>query len=120
MEKPMTEIFSRNLRNALYMAGMTQSELAKKVNTTETSVSKWINGIAVPRPKTVDAICTALRCKRSDLMIDHDKPVIFAPVDVLANELSQRPELYDLFNASLKLSSSDIELLTALAQRILK
>jgi len=35
MEKPMTEIFSHNLRNALYMKGMTQAELAKAVKTTE-------------------------------------------------------------------------------------
>lgn len=120
MEKPMTEIFSRNLRNALYMSGMTQTELAKKTGTTETSVSKWINGGAVPRPKMVDKICTVLRCQRTDLMVDHEKTVLIAPEDILAEEMHKRPQLYPLFNAILKMKSTDVELMFALAERLLK
>ena len=72
----MTEIFSHNLRNALYMKGMTQSGLAKAVKTTETSVSKWINGAVVPRPKMVDEICRVLKVTRADLMIDREKTAL--------------------------------------------
>ena len=120
MEKPMTEIFSNNLRNALYMKGMTQSELAKAVKTTETSVSKWINGAAVPRPKMVDEICRALRVTRADLMIDREKTALIAPADVLADEMESRPELYNLFGLILKMSSDDIELMLKFAERLSK
>lgn len=120
MEKPMTEIFSHNLRNALYMKGMTQAELAKAVKTTEVSVSKWINGAAVPRPKMVDEICKALRITRADLMIDREKSVLIAPTDVLAEEMQNRPELYNLFSLILKMSSNDIELLSKIAERLNK
>ena len=120
MEKPMTEIFSHNLRNCLYMTGMTQSDLARKLKTTETSVSKWINGIAVPRPKMVDEICKVLRCTRADLMVDHERKVILAPADILADEIRSRTELYDLFSSALKLKSQDVELLKTIAERLLK
>ena len=60
MTKPMTEIFSGNLRTALYMAGKTQAELAKAIGVTDVSVSKWMNGVTVPRPKMVDKICQCL------------------------------------------------------------
>lgn len=78
MKKNMTEIFSTNLRNALYMAGKTQAELAKAVNVTEVSVSKWMNGVNVPRPNKVDEICRVLRCSREVLMVDHDRYVDYS------------------------------------------
>ena len=120
MEKSMNEIFSTNLRNVLYLAGKTQVELAKGIGISEVSVSNWINGNAVPRPNTVDKICKFLKCKREDLMIDKSQRVLLAPEDYLASEMTNHPELYDLFNAVLKMSSSDVELITALAKRILK
>ena len=120
MEKPMTEIFSHNLRNALYMKGMTQAELAKAVKTTEVSVSKWINGAVVPRPKMVDEICRVLKVTRADLMIDREKTALIAPVDVLADEMRQRPELYNLFSSILSMNSNDVELMSRLAERLSK
>ena len=120
MEKPMTEIFSHNLRNALYMKGMTQAELAKAVKTTEVSVSKWINGAVVPRPKMVDEICRVLRVTRADLMIDREKAALIAPADVLADEMRQRPELYNLFSSILSMNSNDVELMSRLAGRLSK
>lgn len=40
MDKSMNEIFSTNLRNALYMAGKTQAELAKAVGVTEVTYQR--------------------------------------------------------------------------------
>lgn len=118
MEKSMNEIFSTNLRNVLYLSGKTQADLARATKTTETSVSKWINGASVPRPAMVDRICLALNCKRSDLMIDKEKAVMLAPEDYLAEEMKDRPELYDLFNAILRMPSKDIELLSSIVRRL--
>lgn len=38
--KSMNAIFSENLRNRLYLKRMTQSDLARKLNVSEASVSK--------------------------------------------------------------------------------
>lgn len=118
--KPLSEIFSINLRNCLYMAGMTQAELARKMKVTETAVSHWMNGTTVPRLKKIDEICSILRCSKDDLLIDHEKTVMLAPTDILADEMEQRPELYTLFNLILKMSSADVALMTDIAKRLEK
>lgn len=120
MARQMNEIFSENLRNTLYMKGRTQADLAKAVKVSETSVSNWVNGVAVPRPKMVDAICGYLVCKREDLMVDHSKKVLLAPEEILADEMRNRPELYGVFNMLLQMTSDDIELVSNLCKRILK
>lgn len=120
MEQSMNEIFSHNLRNLLYLSGKTQVELAKGIGISEVSVSNWINGNAVPRPNTVDKICAFLKCKREDLMVDRSQRVLLAPEDYLASEMTNHPELYDLFNAILKMNSQDVELMLKLAKRLLK
>ena len=120
MNTPMTEIFSRNLRNTLYMTGFTQADLARRLRVSETSVSNWINGNAVPRPNMVDKICAVLRCKREDLMVDRSQKMIFAPEDLLAQEMQNRPDLYNVFNGIMRLSSSDIELVKILVERLSK
>ena len=120
MARQMNEIFSENLRNALYMKGCTQAELSKAVKVSETSVSNWVNGSVVPRPKMVDAICAYLRCKREDLMVDHSKTVLFAPEEILAEEMRNRPELYGVFNMLLQMTSDDIELVSNLCKRLTK
>lgn len=118
MDKSMNEVFSTNLRNALYMAGKTQAELAKAVGVTEVSVSKWINGAAVPRPNKVDDICRALRCSREDLMLDHNRQVMLAPQDVLADEMRLRVDLYGIFNALMRMNDSDLKLISDLIKRL--
>lgn len=120
MSKTMNEVFSSNLRNALYMAGKTQAELAKATGVSEVSVSKWVNGIVVPRPAMLDKICACLKCRREDLMVDRSKQVFLAPEDVLADEMRERPELYNVFNALLQMHSSDVELIYDMCKRLLK
>lgn len=120
MSRPMNEIFPNNFRNALYMAGKTQAELAKAINVSEVSVSKWANGTVVPRPNTIDKICKVLKCTREDLIMDHSKQVFLAPEDVLADEMRERPELYNIFNAILKMHSSDVELISEICKRLVK
>ena len=120
MNKPMNEIFSANLRNALYMAGRTQSELARAVGVTDVSVSKWVNGTAVPRPKMIEKICMFLRCRREDLLLDHTKTAMLAPEDVLAEEMRKRPDLYVAFNELMNLHSEDLKLVLSFIGRLSK
>lgn len=120
MKKTMNEIFSTNLRNALYMAGKNQADLAKAVSVTETSVSHWVNGNVVPRPNKIDQIARALNCTREDLMLDHERTIMLAPEDVLADEMRKRTDLYGLFNLIMRLTDSDIKLISSLVERISK
>ena len=120
MDKSMTEIFSHNLRDCLYMAGMTQADLARKLKVTETSVSKWVLGQTIPRPNKIDEICRILKCSKNDLMVDREKRAIFAPADILADEMKEHPELYGIFNGILKMQSADIKLIADIVERLNK
>lgn len=55
----------RELRKA---AGLTQAELAKKVNVDQSAISHWERGVYPPLKKYRKAISKALHCKESDLM----------------------------------------------------
>lgn len=107
--KSMNDIFATNLRNQLYLKRMTQSELAKKMNVTEASVSKWCVGSAVPRPKKIDEICVLLGCNIDDLTTDHSKAVEVAPEDVIAEEIRNRPRLFRLMIYATKLSDEELD-----------
>lgn len=70
------EVFSKRLKGFMDAFGMTQKELAKKMNVSETSVSNWILGSKVPRADKVDMLCSIFNCKRSDFLEDEPKPII--------------------------------------------
>ena len=91
------EIFARNLRNLLYARNKTQSDLARGLKTTPTTVSHWVNAEMLPRSNMIDRICFYLNCTTEDLMIDHTKVANVAPSDVIANAILERPILMQLF-----------------------
>ncbi len=95
--KTSTEIFAQNLKNALYKKNKSQSDLARFLNVTPTTVSRWTNGEAMPRANMIDRICNYLLCTTEDLMTDHSKVVTLAPADVIADAIVERPLLMQLF-----------------------
>lgn len=107
--KTMKEIFSVNLRDQLYLKRMSQSELAKKLDVTEASVSKWVQGSSIPRAKKMDEICRVLKCSIDDLTIDHTKIVELAPEDVMAEELRENTRLFKLLFYASKLSDAELD-----------
>ena len=54
--KKSTEIFSRNLKNKLEEKGKSQSDLARFLNVTPTTVSRWTNAESLPRSPMIDRI----------------------------------------------------------------
>lgn len=95
--KTSTEIFAENLRNKLMLRRKSQSDLARFLNVTPTTVSRWTNGEALPRANMIDRICNYLLCSTEDLMTDHSKTVEYAPQDIIADAIVERPLLMQLF-----------------------
>lgn len=92
-----TEIFAHNLKNKLYARNKTQSDLARYLKVTPTTVSRWTSAEALPRSAMIDRICVYLVCDPEDLMTDHTKTVSLAPSDVIADAILERPLLMQLF-----------------------
>ena len=58
-----------NLIKALRLKrGLTQEELARKVNVTRTTIVFWEQGKANPKSNYIRPLAKALRCKATDLI----------------------------------------------------
>lgn len=56
-----------NIRELLKINNMTEKELACKLKMTETSVSRYINGVRIPNVITAIRMAEILNCKVEDL-----------------------------------------------------
>jgi transcriptional regulator with XRE-family HTH domain len=56
------------LRAARVAAGMTQVQLAEKVNVQQRDISRWENGLREPGVLIVKAMAQALGCSMDDLV----------------------------------------------------
>lgn len=68
MNKDFNKVFSNRLRYYMDLYGMSQKNLAEKMNVSEASISNWISGRKVPRADKVDKLCSIFNCTRSDLV----------------------------------------------------
>lgn len=98
-EKEFNRVFSANLRKYLSMNRMTQSDLAKRLNVSDNTVSNWARGNKSPRMDKLDAMCKIFGCRRSDLMEEHTSYYLNPETDALAQELFDNPDLRMLFDA---------------------
>ena len=125
-EKTMTDIkeynkaFAKRLRYYLERDGMTQFELAKRLNVSPQSVTNWINAIKTPRMDKVDAMCDIFHCRRSDFSDDADESERHY-IDDAAREyarfLHDNPEYGVLFDASRKVKAEDIDIVRQLLDK---
>ena len=107
--KTTAELFGENLRNQLIAKNKSQADIARFVKVTEASVSRWVNGLSVPRASMIDKLCLFLGCSVEDLTTDHNKPVVYAPEDVMAEQLRERPQLMRLMMYAIKKSDAELE-----------
>ena len=73
----MTDInkeIGERLARRLAIAGKSQVDLAVYMNTSQASVSNWVNGVKIPRMDKIDKICEFLKCNRSDLLLETHNP----------------------------------------------
>ena len=69
------EIFAHNFRNQLELKKKSQADIARHLNVTTATVSRWANGLSMPRHAMMDRLCAYLLCSPEDLTTDHTKVV---------------------------------------------
>lgn len=106
--KTQTQIFAHNLKVQLEKKHKSQSDLARFLKVTPTTVSRWANAEALPRSPMIDRICGYLVCTTEDLMVDHTKQVNLFPEDIIAEAIVDRPLLMQLFLMADKADDSAI------------
>lgn len=115
--KTSLEIFSHNLRNQLEAKRRTQSDLSRHLKVSAVSVSRWVNGVSMPRADMLDRICQYLNCTAEDLMADHTKTVELLPHDIIADEIESDPKLMRIMFLCMKMSDAEKD---ALIERLSK
>lgn len=112
--KTSTQIFGENLRDMLIAKNRTQADLKRYLKVTDTSVSRWANGQAMPRPAMIDRICVYLGCTPEDLLADHTKVVELEPEDVIAEEIKNNSRLFRLMFYATKLTDDQLDKIIAI------
>ena len=60
--------FSENLGKELKSNGISQTELAKKLNTTQATISRWVGGLNEPDFETLFLLCEIFDCSPNELL----------------------------------------------------
>lgn len=60
--------FANNLRQAMLENNISQTQLAQKLNTTQATVSRWINKVNQPDFETLLLICNILERTPNELL----------------------------------------------------
>ena len=107
--KTTVQLFGENLRNQLYLKGKSQADISRHLKVSETSVSRWVNGLAMPRAKMIDALCKFLNCTMEDLTVDHSKPIEIEPADIISETIQENPKLFKLMLKAMKLSDAELD-----------
>lgn len=61
------EQLGKGIRRARRAAGLSQAELARRLDVSRASVANWETGVMAPRFRTVVAIADALGCRLDEL-----------------------------------------------------
>lgn len=72
----MTAILADRMRKLMNQHGLTQSELAMRANTTQSTISKYLSGEREPASKTLANIATALHTTSEYLLGLPETPIV--------------------------------------------
>lgn len=67
------DVFGENLTRLLELKDMSQSELARRIDSTSTSVSGWCAGNFMPRTDKIQKICRVLHVSESELLLTEEE-----------------------------------------------
>lgn len=71
--KEINRNISLNIRNYMDTLNITQVELSRLLDCSNTTVSMWIQGNSTPRMDKIDKMCEIFGCTRQDLISDSQK-----------------------------------------------
>ena len=106
-DKNISSVFSQNLNRLLREKGMTQVDLAKRIDAAPSAVNAWVKGATIPRTPTLRKIMEVLVCELDDLMINRylsDEQVL----QIVAQGFSVAPAFDDLKNAFWDLTDNEV------------
>ena len=115
-----TKIVSRALAYYTALNGKTQVDIVNDLNLASSTVSQWFNGRSIPRMEALITLADYLKIDVADFLRD---PNLFngekfsADAQLVADVLSNKPALYELFKSALSLQDKDLETLIALSNR---
>lgn len=69
------QIISKNLKDLIDDKGITQVELSKILNVSESTVGKWLLGKAVPRMGIIEKLSNYFNVSKSYIMEDHENNI---------------------------------------------
>lgn len=69
-EQDFARIFAKNLEKYMTSYELSQSDLARRLGVSQTSVFNWIHGVKIPRMDKIDALCQIFHCTREALITD--------------------------------------------------
>ena len=110
-------IFRLNLLNLLAEKGLSQTELATRLNTSRATVNNWATGTARPNIGKIGLIADALGVSREYLLTDHTEKKA-EPVTVSVTEKAGVDDaaLRRLMAYAVRLNGSDLETLASVAE----
>ncbi|NLJ95016.1 MAG: helix-turn-helix transcriptional regulator [Clostridiaceae bacterium] len=124
------EMFARNLRYFMDLNNMTQAELSRRLDVSESTVHSWLNAQRTPRMNRVDQMCALFGINRSDLITNdstkEDLDHYYYDIETrdIADAISKDSELKLLFSAARDASPEDLktvhEMLKALKRKELR
>lgn len=86
-EKYYGRIVGKNLKRIAYEHGKTQADISRDLKISKSTVSSWMNGVRVPRMKTIDLLCHYFNCTREDIMEEHSDTYSSIIPEVVINVL---------------------------------
>lgn len=104
--------FGDKIRTARKAAGLTQRELADRINVSNTSISNWEKDISRPDPDTIQHLCWALNVQPNFFFsLEKEKPLINDDEELTEyiQMLKTRPECRMLFQLSKSATKEDVE-----------
>jgi|GEM_PF-356247 transcriptional regulator with XRE-family HTH domain len=66
-------MFSENLKEQRIKAGLTQDELASRINVSRSAIAKWEQGRGLPNKTSLDDLCRLFGVAEDDLLFDYSK-----------------------------------------------
>lgn len=66
------KIIGKNLKRIMFEQDKRQTDVARDLGISPSTLSGWMNATRIPKMDKVDMLCQYFNCKRSDLMEPHE------------------------------------------------